>query len=157
MIVLPNVFPLGHYTADNIEKFLQKYLQAGDSVLDVGTGCGILAILAKKHGAGRVLAVDIQDEAVECATANANEKNLDIEVRKNYLNFDISEKFDLTIANLYANQSMEFLQYARNTMKDDGILILTWGNKFFSDLPIKADFTVIEQTEGLEYNTYVLR
>ena len=42
----------------------------GDVVLDVGTGCGILAVLAAKK-AKRVVAVDINPYAIECATKNA--------------------------------------------------------------------------------------
>lgn len=44
---------------------------APPSVLDVGTGSGILAIAAALLGAGRVWAVDVDPVAVEAATANA--------------------------------------------------------------------------------------
>ena len=42
----------------------------GDVVLDVGTGCGILAVLAAEK-AKRVLAVDVNLHAIECAIKNA--------------------------------------------------------------------------------------
>jgi ribosomal protein L11 methyltransferase len=155
MITDPKVFTPNHYTSANIIKLLQKYLKPGCSVLDVGTGSGILAITAKQMGAGRVLAVDIQEAAVKLATENAD--GTDVEVRINYLNFGIHEKFDITVANLEANQAMEFLQYAKDTMSDDGVLFLTWGNICFSDDYIRAWFDVIEQTKGHDYNTYVLK
>jgi len=41
-----------------------------DAVLDMGTGCGILAVLAAEK-AKRVLAVDINPHAIECAVKNA--------------------------------------------------------------------------------------
>ena len=41
-----------------------------DAVLDMGTGCGILAVLAAEK-AKRVLAVDINPHAIECAIKNA--------------------------------------------------------------------------------------
>jgi release factor glutamine methyltransferase len=41
-----------------------------DAVLDMGTGCGILAVLAAEK-AKRVLAVDINPYAIECANKNA--------------------------------------------------------------------------------------
>lgn len=158
MKIKNNVFPTGHYTSANADSYLQKYIKKGDSVLDVGTGTGILSILAKKYGAGRVLAVDLNEDAVECAKENAEEYGFDIEVKKNYLNFDIEEKFNIVVANLDANPAMEFLQYAKNSMKENSILILTWWDGWeCKDIPIKLDFDVIEHTDGFEYNTYVLK
>ena len=81
---------------------------------------------------------------------------MEVEVRQAYLNFGIDEKFDVTLANLYETPAMEFLQYAHNTMTDDGILILTWfsGASYFF---IEEWFDIIDQTEGLAYDTYVLK
>jgi len=61
--------------------YLKKYLKPGMDVLDLGCGSGILAILAKKLGARRVLAVDNDPLAVEVAQENALRNNVDIEVR----------------------------------------------------------------------------
>lgn len=156
MILKNNVFTPYHYSSENCMNFVKKYMKKGDSVLDIGTGTGILAIKCKERGAGRVLATDIQPEAVENAKENAKYYGVDIEVKQNYLNWDINEKFDLTIANLYANPAIEFLQYAANTMTEDGILILTWYSKI-SYFHIEEYFEIIDQTEGFEYNTYVLK
>ena len=150
----PGVFPPFHYTADNCAMYLKKYLKPGASVFDVGTGTGLLALKAREYGAGRILATDLDPAAVECAAENC--KGHDIEVKQNYLNFDINEKFDITVANLYATPAAEFLQYAAYTMTEDGILILTWYSKA-SWLMIEEWFDIIESTEGLEYNTYVLK
>jgi release factor glutamine methyltransferase len=45
-------------------------VEEDDAVLDVGTGCGILAVLAAKK-AKRVVAVDVNPHAIECAVRNA--------------------------------------------------------------------------------------
>ncbi len=46
-------------------------VEEGDTVIDMGCGCGILAILAAKMGAGHVHAVDVSPDVVEVGTANA--------------------------------------------------------------------------------------
>ena len=150
----PAVFTPWHYTSENCAMFLKKYLKNNASVLDVGTGSGILALMARKYGAGRILAVDVQQESVDLASENCAGK--DIEVRKDYLNWNVHEKFDITIANLYQNAAAEFLQYAKNTMADDGILILTWPAET-SSLMIEEFYDIIERTTGQPFNTFVLK
>ena len=49
---------------------IEDYVQAGDTVLDVGTGSGILAIAAVKLGAGHTIGIDISQVSVEVATQN---------------------------------------------------------------------------------------
>ena len=78
---------------------IQEMLRKGDSVLDVGTGSGILAIASKLLGAGRVLAVDISEEAVRECGENARINGVSIECRKGRAR-DINERFDLVVANL---------------------------------------------------------
>ncbi|MSQ42163.1 MAG: 50S ribosomal protein L11 methyltransferase [Dehalococcoidia bacterium] len=49
---------------------LERELRPGERVLDLGTGSGILAVAAVRLGAGEVLALDIDSEAVTAATEN---------------------------------------------------------------------------------------
>ena len=51
---------------------LEKYIQPGMDVIDVGCGSGILSIGALKLGAGRALAVDIDQAAVDATRENAD-------------------------------------------------------------------------------------
>jgi len=73
-----------------------------DVVLDVGTGCGMLGILAAKK-AKRVVATDINPYTVSCAKANARQNSVlaKIDVRQGSLFESIkrSEKFDVIIFN----------------------------------------------------------
>ncbi|MBO4217404.1 MAG: 50S ribosomal protein L11 methyltransferase [Clostridia bacterium] len=59
-----------HETTRLCEKLLEDAVFPGCSVLDIGTGSGILAICAKKLGAGRTVAVDIDETAVRVAREN---------------------------------------------------------------------------------------
>ncbi|MGE5333552.1 MAG: 50S ribosomal protein L11 methyltransferase [Nitrososphaerota archaeon] len=60
-----------HPTTRNCLIALEDTLHEGDTVLDVGTGSGILAIAAIKLGAASALAMDVSAVAVEAARANA--------------------------------------------------------------------------------------
>lgn len=75
---------------------------AGRSVLDVGTGSGILAIAAAKRGAARVVAVDVDPLSVRAATENAARNDARIEVREGSA-ADVSDRFDVVLANLVAD------------------------------------------------------
>ncbi|HZA49443.1 MAG TPA: 50S ribosomal protein L11 methyltransferase [Myxococcaceae bacterium] len=75
----------------------------GASVLDVGTGTGVLAIAAKRLGAARVVALDNDPTSVELARENAEENG----VAELAISGDPVEKidgpFDLVVANIVAN------------------------------------------------------
>ena len=60
---------------------LARRLRRDDTVLDLGTGSGILSIAARLLGAGRVLGVDIDPKAVEVAGANAAMNGCHLELR----------------------------------------------------------------------------
>jgi ribosomal protein L11 methyltransferase len=66
-----------HATTSLCLKALERVVQAGDHVIDVGTGSGVLAIAAAKLGATKVLAVDLDPVAVSSATENAHLNNYD--------------------------------------------------------------------------------
>lgn len=150
----PNVFTPYHYTATNCATLLKKYIFKGASVADVGTGCGILALAAKRYGAKRVLATDIDPQAIKCAKINC--ADTDIEFHTGSLLTGIDEKFDIIIANLYATQASEFLQYANDNLNNEGILILTWPNEI-SYLQLEEYFNIIDQERGELYSAYALR
>ncbi|MBI2773789.1 MAG: 50S ribosomal protein L11 methyltransferase [Chloroflexi bacterium] len=74
----------------------------GRSVLDLGTGSGILAIGAAKRGATRVVAVDVDPLSVRAATENARLNNVAVEVREGSA-ADVGGTFDVVLANLVAD------------------------------------------------------
>ncbi len=73
------------------------------TVLDLGTGTGILALAAAKWGARRVLAIDWNELAVETALRNVrlNGEMERIEVKKGKAEDFINEAADLVCANLH--------------------------------------------------------
>lgn len=72
---------------------------AGRSVLDVGTGTGVLAIAAVRRGASRVVAVDVDPDAVEVARANAAANEVAVELVHGSV--DAADgPFDVVVANV---------------------------------------------------------
>lgn len=65
-------FGTGHHPTTRLcLELLEQWVTPGTGVADVGTGSGILAIAAARLGAGRVVAVDVDPNAVKVAEANA--------------------------------------------------------------------------------------
>ncbi len=81
---------------------MEKYLRASESVLDVGTGSGILAQAAVLLGAGRVAACDIDQDAAAIARENFEKANAAIGVVAGSLQSVRSASFDVAVANLDA-------------------------------------------------------
>ncbi|WP_457555353.1 HemK2/MTQ2 family protein methyltransferase [Candidatus Pyrohabitans sp.] len=78
---------------------LLEELRQGDTVLDMGTGTGMLAILAARR-ASRVVAVDVNPGAVVCARRNVSANGVrNVEVRESDLFSEVGERFDLIVFN----------------------------------------------------------
>jgi len=103
LMVIPSVFNpkiprTGEFLASQVE--LQLATREGE-VLDMGTGSGVCAVIAARH-ARRVVAVDINAEAVRCAGINARMNHLEhkIDVRHGDLFAPVAgERFDLVLFN----------------------------------------------------------
>lgn len=81
-------------------------LIAERSVLDIGTGSGLLALCCSQAGAAYVTATDVNPQAVDCARHNAKRLELSIDVRlasattpSAYAILDPDQKFDLIVSN----------------------------------------------------------
>jgi release factor glutamine methyltransferase len=99
-LVYPNTFWPFADSQPLVKNFTVK---AGESVLDVGTGSGVIAIFSCYSGASRVVAVDINPAAIKSAKHNAKMHGFDdiMTVKKSNLFQRIgSEQFDVITANL---------------------------------------------------------
>lgn len=97
LVVPPDVHPITG-ASHLLGQAVLGEVRAGDRVLDMGTGCGVNAILAATRGA-RVVAVDINPRAVEAARRNAERNGVAdrIEVRESDVFSNVDGAFDLMI------------------------------------------------------------
>lgn len=98
----------------------------GASVLDVGTGSGLLAIASKKLGAGRVAANDVDEIAVRVATENAERNGLGGQIELVHGTLDaISGRFDIVVANILANTLAELAPQVAERLSPSGLIFLS--------------------------------
>jgi len=82
-------------------QWLSDIVQGGESVLDYGCGSGILGIAAVRLGAGTVLGVDIDDNALIAARDNAAGNHVTLRLR--HSKDTLQEQFDIVVANILTN------------------------------------------------------
>ena len=99
-------------------------LRPGASVLDVGTGSGILAIAARKLGARRVAANDDDPKAVEVARENARRNGAEVDVVGLPLE-RVEGTFDLVVANILANTLVELAPPIAAKLAPGGVVLLS--------------------------------
>ncbi len=115
-----------HPTTQMCLQGLERNLQEGDTVLDLGTGSGILAIVAARMEADRVDAYDIDPVAVEVARANfaVNDVVERIVVEEGSLG-QVAGRYDVVVVNILARVILQMLdQGLADCLRDDGCLIL---------------------------------
>jgi ribosomal protein L11 methyltransferase len=110
----------------SIQALEERIKKKGLSVLDVGTGSGILSIVAAKLGAKEVSGIDIDGVAVENARENVELNYVSdiVKIRKGRIG-DLQKKFDLVIANIDFKSLTRMRRPLLNHLKDQGFLILS--------------------------------
>ena len=104
---------------------LEKYLQPGDKVYDVGTGTAILSVAAVKLGAAEVIATDLDEVAVRSAQANTELNQVDerITVKQNNLLDHMEGPVNIVVANILAEIIVRFTDDVHRVLVPDGLFI----------------------------------
>ncbi|CAI6071631.1 Ribosomal protein L11 methyltransferase [Paenibacillus sp. JJ-100] len=153
-----------HPTTTLCLRTLERVIQGGEEIIDVGTGSGILAIGAVHLGAKHVLALDLDPVAVTSAMENVELNNMqkEITVKESDLlsvlgsqdpALGVKLPVKIIVANILAEIILLFVDDVYNALESDGIYIVSgiWKNKeqVVHDALVSAGFEVraIEREE----------
>lgn len=123
-----------HHTTRLCLELLEKSLNAGDKLLDMGCGSGILSIGAMLLGAESAVAVDIEQNAAATAMENALKNHISSEKYKTYygniltdekLADEIDCKYDIITANIVADVLIAMKEFFVRYLKKGGTLIVS--------------------------------
>ena len=116
-----------HATTSLCMEILEKSVTDTTTVLDVGTGSGILSIAALLLGAKSAIGVDIDAQSVRVAQENAVING--VSDRAQFIVGDLAEKisgkYDIVCANIVADVVIRLFENVADFMNDDGILIVS--------------------------------
>ncbi|MDL2206295.1 50S ribosomal protein L11 methyltransferase [Eubacteriales bacterium OttesenSCG-928-N13] len=114
-----------HETTALCTALVEQYIHPGDSVIDVGTGTGILAIAAAHMGARGILAIDIDPTAVRVAQQNVRENGMETQIRceQGDLLETVKQQANVVIANIIADVIIGIVKPVRARILDGGLFI----------------------------------
>ena len=116
-----------HPTTDTCLQAMEQHITPGMTVLDLGTGSGILTIAAMKLGAGRVTALDIDSLAVTAARRNFRRCGISKQVRlgKGSVPHPTAGagQFDLAVANISARGVADRSPFILTALKPGALFI----------------------------------
>lgn len=144
-----------HETTSLCIEALEKYIEKGDRVFDIGCGSGILSIASAKLGSGKITSIDLDPLCVKISKENIKNNNLEniIDVKKGNLLDVIEDKADLIVANIIAEAIITMSENIGDYIKKDGIFIASGIILRKKDSVIEAleknNFKIIEtKTQG---------
>ena len=154
-----------HPTTSLCLKLMEENISEGDSVIDVGTGSGILMIAADRLGASEIYGTDIDELAVESAKENLELNKISEEKAKVYKGDLISvvenKKFDVVVANILADVLLILLHDISKVVKPNGKIIFSGINEDKCEL-LKREveslgFTVEEIKADKEWRAMLIK
>jgi ribosomal protein L11 methyltransferase len=108
-------------------RLMEKYFRTGWTILDVGTGTGILAIAAVKLGAQSALGIDIDEWSAENGVENVQLNSLTsrVDIRLGSIESVTGSLFDCVLANIQRTTILDILPEIAARMSKGGLLFLS--------------------------------
>ncbi len=149
-----------HQTTQLCMKALEKYMNKGDKVADIGMGSGILSILAKKLGATSVYGCDTDDTVIEVAKENAKKNNVEATFELGSAD-KINDKFDFVCANILHFVLAEIMGDLKNLMKTGAVMslsgILDEKKQMVIDAYEKENLELVEEIHQDQWTSFVVK
>ncbi len=127
IVIQPKMsFGTGHHPTTHlmIQQMLDMDLEH-KKVLDMGCGTSVLAIFAKQKGAGRTVAIDIDEWSVENSKENAVRNNVELDIALGTADNLGKEKFEIILANINRNILISDIPTYVSVLEDGGKLLLS--------------------------------
>lgn len=162
IVIQPKMsFGTGHHptTYLMIKQMLEMDFQ-DKKVLDMGCGTSVLAIFAKQRGAGRTVAIDIDEWSVENSLENAKRNNVELFVSQGNADDLHDEIFDAILANINRNILISDIPAYTSVLVDGGRLLIS-GFCFFDVEDIlqvceEQNLTLVNQQQREEWMSFLL-
>ncbi len=162
IVIQPKMsFGTGHHPTTHlmIEQMLEMDFK-DKTVLDMGCGTSVLAIFAKQRGAGRTVAIDIDEWSVENSKENAVRNNVELNISLGTADNLGSEKFDIILANINRNILISDIPTYEGVLNSGGQLLLS-GLCFFDvddilEVCTKANFVLKNRQQREEWMSLLL-
>ncbi|UOE41952.1 50S ribosomal protein L11 methyltransferase [Chryseobacterium suipulveris] len=127
IIIQPKMsFGTGHHATTYlmIQQMLDMDFQ-NKTVLDMGCGTSVLAIFAKQKGAGKTVAIDIDEWSVENSRENAERNGVELEISQGTAENLGGENFDIILANINRNILISDIPTYVSVLNKGGQLLLS--------------------------------
>jgi ribosomal protein L11 methyltransferase len=128
IVITPKMsFGTGHHATTQLMIMMMSNLDLHEkSVLDFGTGTGVLAILAEKLGASEVLAIDNDEWSVENAVENIGRNQCEkINVQLGSLEVFSPVHSDVILANINRHILLSHMQQLYQRLNNHGIILMS--------------------------------
>ena len=152
-----------HETTKTCAELLKSYSESMDlntvTCLDIGTGTGILLLVAAYLGVKNLVGIDIEEYAANQARINCENNHVSAEIICGNLDSDFNGTAQIILANLTVDPLKILLPQIGNKLDDQGILIISGiiDDRHDEIMPyIEADWHIIEERIAGPWHTFAL-
>jgi len=152
-----------HATTQLVVEWLEEQIKGGERILDIGTGSGILSMIAIRLGVASALAVDIDAIALDCARQYAEENGFGPELEFRSASFEDlgPNRYDMILANIDGRTLPTLSGFLADLLQEGGVVCYSGLQQHdFDEVAgalLKAGFTIIAQMQRDEWLALEIR